>query len=144
MKIDDIKAMWAEDSEIGHDLSAESLRIFALHSKWLSILMDLKASLKNAEMRLYDVQRKKVRFYKGEMSLDELESNGWKQYQGAKPLRADLEDLIKTDPDVVKVQNRVDYVQIQVDAANEIMKSISGRQWVIRNAIDFQKFQAGV
>jgi hypothetical protein len=73
MKIDDIKVMWAEDSELSPDLSAESLRIFPLHSKWLAILMDLKASLKNAEMRLYDIQRKKVRYYKGEMSLDELE-----------------------------------------------------------------------
>ena len=143
MKIDDIKEMWAEDSVIGPDLSAESLRIFPLHSKWLGILMDLKATHKNAEMKLYDIQRKKVRYYKGEMTSDELETYGWKQYQGAKPLRADLEDLVRSDEDVMRVQARVDYYQIEIDTVKEIMASINGRQWNIKNAISWAMFQAG-
>lgn len=143
MKLDEIKAMWEEDSVIGTDLSAESLRIFPLHSKWLGILMDLKAAHKNAEMKLYDIQRRKFRYYKGEMTSDELERYGWKQFQGAKPLRAELEDLIRSDEDVKLVQARVDYFQIEIDTVNEIMKSINGRQWTLKNAIQWQMFQAG-
>lgn len=144
MTLDELKEMWSEDCVIGSDLSKEALSTPAIHAKYLSILMDTKAMRKNAEMKLYDIQRKKVRYYKGEMTADELEQAGWDQYQGTKPLRAELESLVTTDPDVVARQNRVDYAQILLDSINEIIKSINGRQWLIRSAIDWQRFQAGV
>jgi hypothetical protein len=144
MTFDELKDMWQADSVIGKDLSDEALSTPALHAKYLSLLMDLKAFRKNAEMALYEIQRSKVRYYKGEMSAAELEEAGWKQYQGTKPLRSDLEELIKTDPEVVKKQNKVDYLTIQIDFLTEVLKMINNRQWLIRSSIDWQKFQAGV
>jgi hypothetical protein len=144
MTLDEMKAMWEEDSVIGTDLFTASLNIPKLHSKWLGFLTDLKAYRKNGEIKLFEVQRRKLRYYKGEMSQAEIDELGWKQYQGSRPLRAELEQLIATDPDVVKIQMRLDQYQISIDFAQEVLKMVHALQWTIKNAISWQQFQAGV
>lgn len=143
MKLDELKVMWQEDAPIGPDLAAESLNIFVLHSKWLGFLTDYKMYHKAAEVKLYEVGRKKVRYYKGEMNQEELDANGWKQYQGARPLKAELDDLLQSDPDVMKVQMKVDHYKMCIDFCTEVMKAIGQKNWNIKNAIEWNKFQAG-
>ena len=143
MKLDEFKVMWEQDAVVGHDLSKESLNIPILHSKWLNFLTDLKAYQKSGEFKLFEEQRRKMRYYKGEMTQTEIDMLGWKQWQGARPLRAELEELIKTDPDVVKIQMRLDQYQISIDFVNEVLKMIKDRQWHIRSAIDWQRFMSG-
>lgn len=144
MKLEDLKRQWEEDSTIGPDLFNESLNVPKLHSKWLNFLTDLRAFYKNGEIKLFEVQRRKLRYYKGEMTQEEIDELGWKQYQGTRPLRAELEELIRTDPDVMKIQLRMDQYQISIDFCQEVLKMVHSRQWTIKNSIDWQRFQAGV
>lgn len=145
MNLDALKNEWTVDSNIDvTDLSNESVRSMDLHAKYLSYLMDAKRLLKATDMKYHALKRDKFLYYRGEMDRDRLVELGWKQYQGAKPLRTDLDDLLKTDEDMLAAETKVEYYRIMVASLEEIMKTIASRQWTIRNVITWEQFRAGV
>jgi hypothetical protein len=58
-------------------------------------------------------------------------------------LKADIHSYVDTDTDMIELNLRTSYQQEVVDVAEEIMKAINGRQWNIRNAIEWRKFSNG-
>lgn len=136
--------MWAEDCVIDHaQLTRESLRTPQLHSKYLGILMSCKSKLIKLDNDYRDTRYIKFKYYRGELTKDQLEELGWNQYQGLKPLKSDMESLLDGDKDLLKVKQRSDYYINMIYQLESILKQISSRDWQIRNAIENQKFLAG-
>lgn len=142
--LSEIKADWSKDSKINDlDLSREALRGPSLHSKYLDLLVDAKRQTAKHRHDLAKMQALKVRYWNGLLSKAELEQYGLPQYQYAKPMKAEIDSKLAADDDCIDIQEKIDELEIIIYTLESIMKSIASRGWDIRNAIEWNKFQAG-
>jgi len=77
------------------------------------------------------------------MSEEELARREWEPFQ-LKVLKQDLDMYIQSDSDVTKIDDRITLQKEKVDYLASIVKSISGRGWEIKNAIEWRRFTSGV
>lgn len=142
--VEDIVKQWEADAVINPlDIKGESLRTPILHSKYVSMLATWKIKQTNLKIKLNEVRQEKTRYYNGEMSLEECRAKGIDQYQGIKPVRAVLEQMLAADNDVTKVQMQMEAVDTTVYIIESILKAISARDFQISNYIKQQAFMAG-
>ena len=144
MRFDDIKTMVAKDMVIdGSELDTESLKIPQLHNKYLNLFHDERILLRKLEADKRELVRDKWEFYSGKMSQEELDERGWVPFQ-LKILKQDLDMYIHSDSDITKVDDRITLQKEKVDYLSSILKSITGRGWEIKNAIEWRKFTSGI
>jgi hypothetical protein len=60
-----------------------------------------------------------------------------------KVIRSDVDIFIKADDDIIKLKTKLEGEKLVVKSLEEILKSISNRNWVIKSIVDWEKFQAG-
>ena len=144
MNIDTINEEWAADCVIDrNDLTLETLRTPKLHAKYLAMLMRARQSLIRYTSEYQQMRELRAQYYSGALSRDELQQYGWTQYQGLKPLKSDMSTKLDADSEVIKVKLKVQYTEAMVEQLEQIMYSIKGRDWSIKNHITWQQFQAG-
>ena len=145
MKLSEVQEMWTGDSKIDElNLGRESTKTPELHAKYLNILSNTKLQLRKAEADYYRLRRDKCKYFRGEMTLDELQDKGWNQYQGLKPLKHDMEDRINCDEDIIRAMDKVEYVKALLYQLEQIIRSLNSRTWDIKNAIEWTKFTNGL
>lgn len=145
MKLSELQEMWESDAKIDPlDLSNESLKIPRLHAKYLNVLSSLRLQIRKTESDYIRLKKAKQRFYKGEMTKAELESYEWNQYLGPKLLKAEMQETIDSDDDTIAILDKLEYLKTQHFQLESILKSLNGRSFDIRNAIEFQKWTQGV
>jgi len=144
MRFDDIRKMVAKDMVIDDsELDLESLKIPQLHNKYLNLFHDERILLRKLEADRRELIRDKWEFYTGKMSQEELDNRGWEPFQ-LKVLKQDLDMYIQSDSDVTKVDDRITLQKEKVDYLASIVKSVSGRGWEIKNAIEWRRFTSGI
>ena len=144
MRFADIRSMVSKDMVIDDsELDIESLKIPQLHNKYLNLFHDERILLRKLEADKRELIRDKWEFYSGKMSQEELEERGWEPFQ-LKILKQDLDMYIHSDSDVTKIEDRITLQKEKVDYLASIVKSISGRGWEIKNAIEWRKFTSGI
>lgn len=135
--------IWSEDVKMDNlDLDTESLKIPNLHAKWLNILTKERQKLRRLTVKKQQLAKTLGEYYRGEMSEQELKDLGREPYLKT-VLKADIHSYVDTDSDMIKLNLRTSYQQEVVDVVEEIMKAVNGRQWNIRNAIEWRKFSNG-
>jgi len=77
------------------------------------------------------------------MSREELTDLGWSQWQGNKPIKSEMDEFLKGDIDLMKIQSRIDYLKVMIETLESIMTEIRNRAWVIKNSITWKQFIAG-
>jgi len=127
----------------GTELADESVRIPQLHGKYLNIFHDESLILRKHEADYKILRKQKWEYYSGKMSEVELKSLGWEQFNH-RILRQDIDVYMEADPDLLKIQSKIDLQKQKVEYLDAILKGINNRQWVIRNAIEWRKFMSGV
>ena len=140
MRIDDIMAEWEKDATIDKvDLDTESLKITNIHAKWLKILSGERQKLRALEIKKKSLNNTLHEYYSGDLNNPEdlviIKREPW----GKKVLRGDIPGYIDADKDMIDTNLRISYQSETVDVCSEILKSINGRQWNIRGAIDWRK-----
>lgn len=144
MKLGEIQSMWVKDAHIDEtNLTSASLDIPNLHAKYLSLLSNTKLNLRKCESDYLRMRKKKYRYYRGEMSRDELEQENWTQWLGAKPLKNEMDEFLSTDDDLISLQDKVEYYKTVIYHLEQIMKSLNSRTWDIKNSIEFLKWSQG-
>ena len=144
MRFDDIRKMVEKDMVIDDsELDLESLKIPQLHNKYLNLFHDERILLRKLEVNRRELIRDKWEYYSGKMSEEELNERGWQPFQ-LKVLKQDLDMYIQSDPDVTTIDDRITLQKEKVDYLASIVKSISGRGWEIKNAIEWRKFTSGI
>lgn len=144
MKLSDIQSEWTKDSEINElELGREATRVPTLHSKYLVILSNVKLQYRKAESDYSSLRRLKYRYYRGEMTQDELDENGWFQYQGNKPLKNEMDEFLQYDDELNKLVDKVEYYKTVIYTLEQILRSINSRTWDIKSAIEWNKFTNG-
>ena len=145
MKLSEIQEMWTKDAKINElDLGKSSIQIAELHAKYLNILSNTKLQLRKCEADYLRLRRTKFKYYRGEMTLDELKEHNWNQYQGLKPLKNEVEDIVNCDEDVIRCVDKVEYMKAMLYQLEQIIRSLNGRGWEIKNAIEWTKFTNGL
>jgi len=145
MKIEELHDAWAIDSVIDPlNLESELLNIPKIHAKYLRHLTNSKLILRKAESDLIRIRALKAKYFRGEMGLSELQELGWSQYQGNKPLKSEIDDIINKEEEVLKKIDKVEYYKILVQSIEYVMKEISSRHWAIRSAIEHKKIVNGL
>jgi hypothetical protein len=144
MNIEELQDEWEKDSAIDdHYLGEASTATPKLHSKYIKLLINKK--LQQIKMQAdYNVLRKnKFRYYRGEMSREDLANLGWDQWQGVKPLKNEMDEFLTGDDDLNKVQMRLEYLNTVVYLLESIMGQIKARDWQVKTAVEWKKFLAG-
>ena len=143
MKIDDIMEMWSEDCNVNRlELGEESLKLPKLHSKYLRIFPEERLLNRRLEGERKELILLKHDYYRGIMPEDDLRANGWEPFR-LNVLKSDIPMYIEADQDIIKLNLRIAMQQEKVDALESIIRSINNRGFLIKNAIEFAKFQVG-
>jgi hypothetical protein len=145
MTIDEIYDMWATDSEIDENYLGETtVATPKLHAKYVKMLVNTK--LKHTKYSSdYNIMRKnKFRYYRGELSRQELQDFGWEQWQGVKPLKNEMDEFLKGDSDLNTLQVKIDYLESMIYLLESILSQIKARDWQIKTAVEWKKFLAGM
>lgn len=142
--VEQIVDQWEQDAKIDIGrISEATLNTPLLHSKYLRLLASWKQKQAQAKSNLYNVRMLKTRYYKGELSKEELDKYQWKQWQYNKPLKNELEALLQSDKDVVKVQSQLEQVDTIVYVLDCIMTQIKQRDFEISNYIKIKMYERG-
>lgn len=144
MNFEKIKEMAEKDLAIDDtELGNESTRIPQLHNKYLVIFHDERLVLRKTQADYRTLRKDKWEYYTGKMSQERLTELGWQPFQ-SKILRNDLDVYMDSDKDLSSLQVKIEYQQEKVDYLESVLKGISQRHWVIRNALEWRKFVNGV
>ena len=122
------------------DLASESLANQKIKAKYLdhrSYFARLLQAANGDYQRLY---RQKWEYYGGKADAKVYVSKPF----DLKVLKTDLAMYITSDEEVIKLMNKIGYLEIVIKYIDGVIKSIDNRGWDIKNAIEWKKFEAGM
>lgn len=145
MKLSELQEEWKKDSIIDdNNLGKEAVRVPVLHSKYITFLSNAKLKLRKAESEYYNIRRLKYRYYRGELTQDELTANGWQQWQGNKPLKNEMDEFLNCDNNLIDFEDKIEYFRTIVYTLEQIIRSLNSRTWDIKSCIEWHKFTNGM
>ena len=108
------------------------------------MLSTFKLQLRKNKSNLLSLRRIKWKYYRGELTQQELNEFGWDQYLGNAPLNNQMNDFLDTDPDIIKLTDKVEYIDTCITLIEGVMRSLNSRSFDIKNAIEWTKFTNGL
>ncbi len=145
MNIEQLQEEWDKDCEIDDNyLGENSTATPKLHAKYVKILVQVK--LKHTKLSSdYNLTRKnKFRYYRGELSRDELQDLQWDQWQGVKPIKNEMDEFLKGDEELNTMEIKIKYLETMVYFLESVLQQIKARDWQIKTAVEWKKFLAGM
>ena len=122
------------------ELDTESVNIPLLHNKYLIHYNKFSLLLKKSEYEHKTMIRDKWEYYTGKADPSVYQVKPF----NLKILKQDVDKYLKSDDELIKLEQKVTYVQSVVDYLDRTVKIISNRGFQIKNAIDWRKFTSGV
>ena len=143
MKFEEIQKAWTCDCEMDEtELSHESIKIPQLHNKYLIFYSNEKLKFKEIKYLFAGLIKRKRDYYSGRMTPEELEMADWEPFQ-YKLLKADVQEYIDADDNVIESKKLLALQEEKVNYLESIVKSLTTRGYLIKNAIDWKKFTEG-
>ena len=141
MNLEQIQEMCEKDSRIDPDnLHDESLKIPQLHSKYYTLYNTITLLRERAKEQYSKVRLERYNYYTGKASAEVYVEEPF-------PYKVREKDAIQrhleADDKMNKVDMKIKYYDIMLKFLEEIIRNISGRTYQIKNAIEWNKFQAG-
>ena len=141
MNLEQIQEMWEKDSKIDPDnLHDESLKIPQLHSKYYTLYNTITLLRERAREQYSKVRLERYNYYTGKATAEAYAEEPF-------PYKVREKDAIQrhleADDKMNKVDMKIKYYDIMLKFLEEIIRNISGRTYQIKNAIEWNKFQAG-
>ena len=141
MDLEKIQTMWEKDSHIDHDnLHDESLKIPQLHSKYYTLYNTITLLREKAREQYSKVRLERYNYYTGKAPAEAYVEEPF-------PYKVREKDAIQRHLDADDRMNKVDmkikYYDIMLKFLEEIIRAVSNRTYQIKNAIEWNKFQAG-
>lgn len=145
MKLDEILEMWDRDSSIDDNhLGEASTATAKLHAKYIKLLIDAKLKKSKLDIDYNSLKKLRIRYYRGELTRDELTDLGWDQWLYNKPLKAEMDEFLKGDEDLTKIQARIEFIDTMIYALESILQQIKQRDFQLSNGIKWKQFLAGM
>jgi len=134
-------SMWEEDAPIDKTaLDTAATDAPKLHHKYLSMLMDLKAKKIAFSHKIENLKKEKELYYSGQATADVYKE---KPFDLKLKTKAGIDKHVNTDPEVVQLEQRIEYINILLEGLNHILEQIKWRNQSIKNAIDWARFTSG-
>ena len=141
MTFDELQQLAEKDLKINDtELDLESLKTPQLHNKYMKFHNQYTNLLKKTEQDRDRLLREIWEYYTGKADPSVYQVKPF----NIKLLKPDVDKYIKADEDMIKLEQKVTYVQSVVDYLDRTVKIISNRGFQIKNAIDWRKFTSGV
>ena len=133
--------MWERDSHINPDnLHDESLKIPQLHSKYYTIYNTITLMREKARDSYNRIRLERYNYYTGKAPAEVYAAEPF-------PYKVREKDAIQrhmdADEKLNKVNMKIKYYDTTLKYLEEIIRIISNRTYQIKNAIEWNKFQAG-
>jgi len=141
MNLEKIQEMWEKDSKIDPDnLHDESLKIPQLHSKYYTLYNTITLLREKARESYAKVRLERYNYYTGKASAEAYVEEPF-------PYKVREKDAIQRHLDADAKMNKIDmkikYYDVMLKFLEEIIRAVSNRTYQIKNAIEWNKFQAG-
>jgi hypothetical protein len=145
MNIEEIQQMWEQDSVIDDNhLGEASTETAKVHSKYIKLMVGVKLKLTKARGDYNILRKNKFRYYRGELSREELAELGWQPYQLIKPLKNEMDEFLQGDQDLIALNTKIEYLETMGYLLEGILGQIKARDWQLKNGIEWKKFLAGM
>ena len=143
MRFEELQKLWSGDCDIDEtELSQESVKIPQLHNKYLIFFHDERLRLRNMKFEYGKLLKLKREYYSGRMTEEEMEALDWEPFQ-FKLLKADIQEYIDADEDIIESKKKSALQEEKVDYLEAIVKGLSNRGYLIKNAIVWKRFTEG-
>ena len=141
MNLEKIQEMWEKDSKIDPDnLHDESLKIPQLHSKYYTLYNTITLLQEKARESYAKVRLERYNYYTGKATAEVYAEEPF-------PYKVREKDAIQRHLDADDKMNKIDmkikYYDVMLKFLEEIIRAVSNRTYQIKNAIEWNKFQAG-
>lgn len=143
--LDQLQSMWKADCGFDEDnLDKESLRSASLHAKYLDHYVENKLKLAKLNADMANLRRVKSKYYRGEMTKEELQQYGWEQWLYNKPLKSEMDEVLDGDVDICNLKVKVEYIASIMYYLESVLHQIKSRDWQIKNCLEYKKFIVGM
>ena len=141
MNLEKIQEMWEKDSQIDPDnLHDESLKIPQLHSKYYTLYNTITLLREKARESYAKVRLERYNYYTGKATAEVYAEEPF-------PYKVREKDAIQRHLDADDKMNKIDmkikYYDVMLKFLEEIIRAVSNRTYQVKNAIEWNKFQAG-
>ena len=120
-------------------LDIESMNIPYLHGKWMTYFTVEAFNLRSKENKFKILTKQKWLYYTGKASTEEYKEKPI----DLKILRNDISIFMESDPELIALDEDITGQRMKCKYIEEIIKAIFGKQWQIRNTIEYLKFISG-
>lgn len=141
MDLNKIQEMWEKDSKMDPDnLHEESLKIPQLHSKYytiynMTIMLREKAKHSHDKLKL-----ERYQFYTGKAPREVYEEESFNHRVTGKD---SIQRYLEADEKLHQILLKIKLYDTTLKFLEDIIKNISNRTYQIKNAIEWNRFQAG-
>lgn len=141
MTHDELLLQWEKDAEIDKtSLDSASLAVPKLHHKYLSVLLDIKSKKIALNHKLETVRKEKELYYSGQATSDIYKEH---PFDLKLKTKSGVEKHVNTDPEVVRILEKLEYLEVLQEGVQHILTQIQWRNQHIKNALDFMKWTSG-
>ena len=142
MNLEQIQDMWQKDSVIDPDnLHDESLKIPQLHSKYYTLYNTITLLREKARDSYNKIKLERYTFYTGKAPAEVYAEEPF-------PYKVREKDAIQrhleADEKLTNMDLKIRYYDTELKFLEEIIKNVSNRTFQIKNAIEWNRFQAGM
>ena len=142
MNLEKIQEMWQKDSVIDPDnLHDESLKIPQLHSKYYTVYNTITLLREKARDSYNKIKLERYYFYTGQAPAEVYAEEPF-------PYKVREKDAIQrhleADEKLTNMDLKIRYYDTELKFLEEIIKNVSNRTFQIKNAIEWNRFQAGM
>jgi len=142
MNLETLQEMWKKDSEIDPDkYGEESIRIPQLHMRYMEFYNTFSLMKKDRDSEMRSLTRDKWIFYKGKAPAKIYKEM---PFDFKLTTREEINMFIEADDDVRKLQLKIDYIEQTIFFLDGVLRQINSRNYQIKNAIEWERFQSGM
>ena len=139
--LDTIQEMWEKDAKIDRDnLHDESLNIPSLHAKYFQIYNTIFLLRKKAEQQRKNIRHERYEYFSGKADPDVYIQNPFPKKIRDKDT---MTKYLDADEKLSNASLKIEYYDTMLVYLESILKVIQNRTYQIKNAIEWNKFQAG-
>tara|TARA_B100001996_G_scaffold252440_1_gene195917 strand:+ start:192 stop:620 length:429 start_codon:yes stop_codon:yes gene_type:complete len=142
MNLEKLQELWKTDSQIDPDkYGEESIKIPQLHMRYMEFYNTFSLMKKDREGEMRSLWKQKWIYYKGKAP-----SSVYREvpFDFKLTTREEINMFIEGDDDIRKLQYKIDYIEQVIFFLDGVLRQINGRNFQIKNAIEWDKFQSGM
>ena len=141
MNLDKIQEMWERDANIDPDnLHNESLKIPQLHSKYYTVYNTISLLREKARESYNRIRLERHNYYTGKAPAEAYVTEPFAYKVREKDA---IQRHLEADEKLSQIDMKIKYYDTMLKFLEEIIKVVSNRTFQIKNAIEWNKFQAG-